>query len=189
MTVGMPSAAVIVIDLQTGMFDGRNIAPIPNGDRLVDRVNAVIGWARRTGRRIAFIRHDAAPGEVLAPGSAGWPLWPAIDRAAVEPVFGKSVGDALSDIGLRDWLADEAIGEIILVGAQSDYCVAATAKGGLARDLAVTVVADAHGTWPAGDDTAPQIVERINAELGDAGAAVVTTASLIAADLAGIDRP
>nr|QQZ49756.1 hypothetical protein JKL49_23550 [Phenylobacterium glaciei] len=46
----------------------------------------------------------------------------------------------------------------------------------------MTVVADAHGTWDYGGETAPQIIARHNAAFAQAGARVVTTADLTGAD-------
>jgi len=62
------TAPIIVIDLQTGMFDGVLEPPAHDSAGLVARVKAVMEWARRTKRRIAFVRHDGAEGDPLAPG-------------------------------------------------------------------------------------------------------------------------
>ena len=68
-------AAVIVIDLQTGMFDGVAEPPIHGADALAQRTQAVMDWGRRTGRPVAFVRHDGPAGDSLAqPGKAGWPV-------------------------------------------------------------------------------------------------------------------
>jgi len=173
-----PSAPVIVIDLQTGMFDGVAEPPIHDAQTLVERARAVIDWARRAGRKVAFVRHDGTPGDPLAPGKPGWPVWPALGQAADEPTFGKSVGDAFSNPAVGDWVAGQGAGEVVLLGAQTEHCVAATVKGALAAGLCVTVVSDAHGTWDFGGETAAQIIARQNAAFADAGAALVTAGEL-----------
>lgn len=172
------SAPVIVIDLQTGMFDGKVEPPIHAADRLVRNARAMIAWARRTGRPVAFVRHDGPPADPLAPGKPGWPVWPALGQAADEPTFSKSVGDAFSNPALGEWVG--GAGEVILLGAQSEHCIAATVKGALSRGLAVTVVADAHGTWDFGGQTAAEIIERENRAFEAAGARVVDVAALTA---------
>ena len=176
-----PDSVVIVIDLQTGMFDGVNEPPINDADGLVERVRVVTTWARRTGRKVAFIRHDGAPGDGLAPGKPGWPVWPALGQAADEPTFSKSVGDSFSNPELGAWVKGAGVDRVILLGAQTDQCVAATVGGALERGLGVTVVADAHGTWDWNGETAAQIIARHNADFAAKGATVVATADLTAA--------
>ncbi|WP_292217467.1 isochorismatase family protein, partial [Mesorhizobium sp.] len=56
-------APLIVIDLQTGMFDGRFEPPIHDAEGIVARARAVIDWARESGRKVAFIRHDGPQGD------------------------------------------------------------------------------------------------------------------------------
>ncbi|MFC3324479.1 hypothetical protein [Mesorhizobium cantuariense] len=48
------NAPLIVIDLQTGMFDGMHEPPIHDASGIVERARAVIDWARRGGRKVAF---------------------------------------------------------------------------------------------------------------------------------------
>jgi nicotinamidase-related amidase len=175
------AAPVVVIDLQTGMFDGAAIPPIHDADGLVARVREVTAWGRRTGRKVAFVRHDSAPGEALAPGKPGWPVWPALGQGADEPTFGKSVGDSFSNPDFARWVAEQGAGEVVLMGAQTDQCVAATVKGALAAGLAVTVVSDAHSTWAHGGETAPQIVARYNGDFAAEGVTVVTAQALVGA--------
>ena len=177
MTQPVPTnSPVIVVDLQTGMFDGLAEPPIHDAERLARNTRAVIAWARRTGRKVAFVRHDGAPDDPLAPGKPGWPVWPALGQSEGEPTFSKNVGDSFSNPALGDWVADAP--QVVLLGACSDQCIAATVKGALARGLGVTVVGDAHSTWPYGGETAAQIIERHNREFDAAGAQVVTTTEL-----------
>ena len=173
-------AVVIVIDLQTGMLDGIAEPPLHDADALIERARAVIGWARRTRRKIAFIRHDGREGDSLAPGAPGWPIWPALGQAEHEPTFAKSVGDAFSNVTLGHWVAEQGAQAVVLLGAQTDECVAATVGGAIEAGLSVTVVCDAHSTvsWTA--ETVPQIIERHNAAFAAAGVNLVTTESLIA---------
>lgn len=171
-----PLAAVIVIDLQTGMFNGVLEPPLKNAETLVPNAKAVIAWARATGRPLAFVRHDGPKGDPLAPGEPGWPVWPELGQAADEPTFGKSVGDAFSNPALGEWVGQA--GEVILLGAQSENCVADTLRSAIARGLKVTVVSDAHGTWDWGGETADQIIARQNEDFAAAGARVVPVEAL-----------
>jgi len=173
-----PNAPVIVIDLQTLMFKAD--PPLWDAAGLEGRVREVIAWARRSGRKVAFVRHNGVPPEPIARGGWGWPVWPGLGQAEDEPTFEKTVGDSFSNQDLVDWVRAQGAGEVILLGAQTDQCVAESTKGALERGLAVTVVADAHSTWDWNGETAAQIVERLNASFAADGARVVPLATLTA---------
>ena len=179
----MPASksALLVIDLQVGMFDGVREPPLDDHERLLTRTKALIAWARERGHAVAFVRHDGAPGDGLAPGAPGWPVEPRLGQKADEPTFAKSVGDAFSRPELAAWLRERGVEDLVLAGAQTDQCVRATLDGALACGFRVTLAADAHGTWPWDGETAPQIIARHNALFADAGAKVVTTAEIVAA--------
>ncbi|RUZ80194.1 isochorismatase family protein [Mesorhizobium sp. M7A.F.Ca.US.006.01.1.1] len=173
------NAPLIVIDLQTGMFDGVHEPPIHDAPDIVERTKAVIDWARRGGRKVAFIRHDGPEGDPLAPDEPGWPVWPALGQAADEPTFAKSVRDAFSNPAFGDWVAGQGAGAVVLLGAQTDFCVAATVKGAIARGLGVTVVSDAHSTLDNASESAEQVIIRHNGEFAEAGVNLVTTKALV----------
>jgi nicotinamidase-related amidase len=180
MSASSPSATapLIVIDLQTGMFDGVHEPSIHDADGIAVRARALIDWARRSGRKIAFVRHDGSEGDPLAPGAPGWHVWPALGQAEDEPTFGKHVGDAFSNVAFDEWVAGQGAGEVVLIGAQTDHCVAATVMGAMAAGLGVTVVSDAHSTMDSVSETAPEIIARHNSEFAKAGVTVVTTDAL-----------
>ncbi|SMF19933.1 Nicotinamidase-related amidase [Xaviernesmea oryzae] len=168
-------APVIVIDLQTGMFDGIVEPPLHDAGRLTERTRTVINWARREGRKVAFVRHDGPPGDPLAPGEPGWPVWPALGQTDGEPTFSKKVGDAFSNPDLGRWIEEQGATEVVLLGAQTDFCVAATVKGAMSSGLQVTVVSDAHSTLDQPDEAAPAIINRYNAQFAEAGVNLVRT--------------
>jgi nicotinamidase-related amidase len=64
-----------------------------------------------------------------------------------------------------------------LLGAQTDFCVAATVKGALSNGFRVTVISDAHSTLDQPDEAASAIINRYNAQFTEAGVNLVTTAS------------
>lgn len=173
-------APLLVIDLQAEMFGEGAIPAMCEAEAIAGRVRALLGWARAEGRPIAFIRHDGPAGDSLAPGEAGWKVWPGLGQREDEPTFAKQVGDAFSNPDLVGWLAGQGAGEVLLLGAQTEHCVAATVRGALERGLAVTVVQDAHGTWDTASETAAGIVARHNAAFAAAGARLVATAALLA---------
>ncbi len=171
-------APLIIVDLQTGMFDGRFDPPIHDADTIAERARRLIDWARRSGRKVAFIRHDGPEGDPLAPGASGWPVWPLLGQADDEPTFGKKVGNAFSNPDLAEWVAGQGARDVVLIGAQTDFCVDATVKGAFAEGLGVTVVSDAHSTLDSDKEKAPDIIARHNEAFETQGARMATTAEL-----------
>jgi nicotinamidase-related amidase len=175
------SAPLIVIDLQTGMFDGAAEPPIHESSAIAERARVLMDWARRNKRPIAFIRHDGPEGDPLAPGESGWPIWPELGQAEDEPTFSKNVADAFSNPALAHWVAGQGADEVVLLGAQTDHCIAGTVKGAMKAGLKVTVVSDAHSTLDTPQESAAEIIARHNAEFAKAGAKLATTRALTGA--------
>jgi nicotinamidase-related amidase len=169
--------AVIVIDLQKGMFEPN---PVFGAQELTERVRSVIDWARQVGHRLCFIRHDSdEKDDPLRPGGPGWEVWSALGQRPSEPTFSKSVGDAFSQPLLVEWLKPAR--HVVLLGAQSEYCVAATTSGALGRGLSVTVVEDAHSTWPSQGRSAEEIIAEQNQNFAKLGAHVVAASAVTGA--------
>lgn len=171
-------APIIIVDLQTGMFDGRVGPPLWDADGIVARVRTILDWARRHDRGIAFIRQNSPPGDQLAPGAQGWPIWPALGQSADEPTFDKTVENSFSVPELGRWVAEQGARDVVVIGAATNHCVKSTVAGAMELGLKVTVVSDAHST--GGRPTAPGIIADHNAAFAAAGARLVTTAELTA---------
>jgi len=171
--------AVLIIDLQTGMMDGAKIPALPDHTQLLEKARALIDWSRAEGHPLIFVRHDGAAGDVLEPGSPGWPLHPALGRREDEPIVSKSVGDAFEETDLAASLRAQGVEALVLAGAQTDECVAATVAGALKHGFKVRVASDAHGTWDWGGETAAQKIARYNVLFAEAGAVVEPTAAVV----------
>ncbi|KAJ3124925.1 Cysteine hydrolase [Physocladia obscura] len=114
------------------------------------------------GAAVCIVRHDDdAAGAALAQAPLG-------QRA-------KSVGNARSNAALGAWVGARPV---LLLGAQSDMCVDATATAVLALGLKVAVVSDAHATVAYFGSTANQIIALHNAKWCDAGAVMVSADAL-----------
>lgn len=87
--------------------------------------------------------------------------------------------DAFSNPAFGDWVDGQGAGAVVLLGAQTDFCVAATVKGAIARGLGVTVVSDAHSTLDNAGESAERVIARHNGEFAAAGVNLVTTKALV----------
>jgi nicotinamidase-related amidase len=82
-----------------------------------------------------------------------------------EPIVHKIYGDAFEDTELDAILRERGVGELLIVGGQTDACIRSTLHGAFARGYDTTLVADAH-TGPdrtaEGGPAAEQIIALTN---------------------------
>lgn len=163
----MPNdTALVVIDVQVGMFDDDD--PVYDGDGLLARIGQLIANARESGVPVIYVQHQSdRPGHPMAYGSPGWRIHPAIAPLPGEPVVAKRTPDSFHETQLGDELVRRGIHKLVVVGIQTENCVDTTCRRACSLGYDVTLVSDAHSTWNTDVLTAPQVIAHHNAVLGD----------------------
>jgi nicotinamidase-related amidase len=172
-------AALLVVDMQRNMFE--STPAVARGMELLSSVSDLIARARAAGAPVIFVRNCGEPGDPDVPGSEGWELSPALPRQSAEPIVDKKKPDAFDGTNLGNLLRGRGVRRLVVAGLQSEFCIAATCRGGHARGYAVTLVEDAHGTYdsPDGGPTAQEIAAREAAELLAEGAVQLLSAARV----------
>lgn len=167
--------ALLVIDTQRGAFDASLVGDwaMPDGDTLIAACQQAVAWARRTGAAVIWVQHHEADGPMKGDGFA---IDPRLQPLPSEPRILKSEPSSFSNTALAPLLAGKR--RVLLAGLQSDCCVRATALAGHAAGQPVTVIADAHHTWPSEGRSANEVRDAINTELAAAGIPLLTLADL-----------
>jgi len=161
----MSSRALVVIDVQVGMFDPAD--PVHDGDRLLARVAALLERARAAGAPVLFVRQDGKPGSPLAPDAPGHAVHPAVAPLAGEVQLRKTTPDSFHGTALDAMLHARGINEVVLCGIQTDLCVDTTCRRAASLGYDVILVRDAHSTWPRLGLDAARIVSHHNDLLCD----------------------
>lgn len=137
--------AVLVIDVQAGLFDGD--LPAFEGDAVIARINETTAKARAAGALVFFIQHDGEPGsEYLAPFTEAWKLHPTLVVRPGDPLICKTTCDAFYRTSLETELRARGVTTLVLTGYATDFCVDSTLRIAVSKDFRVIVVADAHTT-------------------------------------------
>ena len=137
--------AVLVIDVQAGLFCAK--PPPFEAREVVERINSVTARARAAGAAVIFIQHDGQPGgEDVVPFTEGWALHPDLEVRPGELVIRKSTCDAFYGTALEAELRSRGITRVLLMGYATDFCLDATLRSAVSKELEVIVVADAHTT-------------------------------------------
>jgi nicotinamidase-related amidase len=158
------STALLVIDVQQGMIDGFESdwqEALPAIDRLVAK-------ARTQGSTVVFIQHcgqsDSHP---LHRSRPGWALYSGLETRAGDLRVEKTWSDAFRDTDLDAALRERAVSTLVVAGAQTEFCVDATARRSLSLGYDVQLVADGHTTSANGLLDREQIIAHHNQTLAN----------------------
>lgn len=149
-----PQRAVVIIDVQEDYTGTEAKAPFPYKDsaRVIQALNDLASVAARRHVFVIYVRHEfggflgRAFSKIFSHGTAlpGTPGAALDRRLAVgsQPVFTKPTAGAFSSPAFEAFLIEHRVNELFLAGLDAEYCVHATARGGLARGYAVNIISD-----------------------------------------------
>jgi nicotinamidase-related amidase len=148
--------ALLLIDIQEGMF----MEETPyHGDELLANAALLLDRARAAGIPVFHVRHDGGPGDVLEKGTAGWQTHAAVAPRKNEHIIDKAHCSSFVDTGLDAELRGLGIGNLVIAGMQTEYCIDTACRVAHSLGYTVTLVEDAHSTFDSKLLTAPQIIE------------------------------
>lgn len=152
-----PRTALLVVDVQNGV-----VAAAHARDVVVENINDLVAKARHEDVPVVWVRHTD---EFLEPESDVWKIVPELAPLEGDPIVEKKYGDSFEDTTLEDVLAELEVGRLVVVGAQTDFCIRSTLHGAITRGYDATLVSDAHTTEDLSEWGAPppaQVIAHTN---------------------------
>ena len=140
-----PGAVLLTVDVQRGFdqFKGRN------NPALEANVAALHKAWRAAGRPLIHVKHDSVePRSVFRPELPGNAIKPEAAPARGEAVVKKSVHSAFIGTDLEGRLRQMGARTLVVLGIQTNYCVATTARMAGNLGYRTFVVGDACATFP-----------------------------------------
>jgi nicotinamidase-related amidase len=143
-----PNTALIVIDLQKGIADGKFIHPIRD---IIDRTRALIRVFRAKNLPIALVNVAGRPPGRTEQGprgnlsfSEGWTdLLPQLDRQSSDIVVTKRSWGAFATTDLEGQLKARGVTQVVVTGVVTSTGVEATARQAYEQGFNVTLALDA----------------------------------------------
>ena len=183
-----PQRALIVVDVQNEYFDGPLEVRYPAPSDALANITAAIDAAEAHDVPVVVVTHTYPAGSpVFAENSDGWQLHPDL-QARSHPGWkrvSKSVSSALAADGLAQWIRDNGVDTVSIVGFMTNNCDLATAAHAETLGLSAEVLSDATGAInlanAAGTITAEELHRTLMVLLHSNLAAVATTADWMAA--------
>ena len=191
-----PHRALVIVDVQQEYFDGPLAVQYPPVRDSLARITAAIDAATAAGAPVVVVQHtsgDDAP--VFNPTTPGFALHPDIEqrRTASWKAVTKQFGSVFAGTDLVDWLRENAIDTVTLVGYMTNNCIIASAAEAETHGIAVEVLSDATGAISianaAGQVDARTVHETLMAVLHSNFAAVADTDAWAQALEAGAALP
>jgi nicotinamidase-related amidase len=142
-----PNTALLVVDAQNAALERAH-----ERDTVVANVGSLVERARRERVPVVWVQHSD---DQLARGSDAWQIVSELTPGDAEPLVEKNYGDSFEDTTLETVLSGLGVGRLVVVGAQTDWCVRSTLHGAFVRGYDATLVGDAHTTEDQTDSGAP----------------------------------
>jgi nicotinamidase-related amidase len=133
-----PNTALLIVDAQNGALERAY-----ERDVVVANVGGLVERAREQGVPVIWVQHSD---EDVPRESHAWHIVAELAPGDAEPLVEKNYGDSFEDTTLESVLCGLGVGRLVVVGAQTDWCVRATLHGAVARGYDTTLVSDAHTT-------------------------------------------
>ena len=181
-----PKRALIVIDVQNEYVSGNLPIEYPPVQDSLANIGVAMDAAQAAGIPIVVVQHDedeSAP--IFAKGSNGWELHPVVASRTRNHLINKNMASAFANTDFAQWLAENNIDTLAIVGYMTHNCDASTILHAKHAGFAVEFLADANGSLPylndAGGATAEEIHRVFSVVFHTNFAAVIDTAGWVAA--------
>jgi nicotinamidase-related amidase len=159
--------ALIIVDLQLGVFQSTLIPPVSGAKELLSNVGKLIAKARSASVPIIFVQHNGGSGHPLEYQTSGWHIHPAIAPTDHDIRIQKSTPDSFHNTQLQNELESRHIRTLVIAGIQTEFCVDTTCRRAFSLGYEVTLAKDAHSTWDTESLSAQQIIAHHNGILGE----------------------
>ena len=127
---------LVVVDVQVGVM-----REAWDAARAIGNMARAVARARAQGVPVIWVQHS---NQELVQGSPQWQWVQELVPAAGEPLIHKRFNSAFEQTALDEALARLGATHIVLAGAETNWCIRATAYGALDRGYDLTLVDDAH---------------------------------------------
>jgi nicotinamidase-related amidase len=131
-------SALVVVDVQVGVM-----ASSWEASRVVANLARAVEHARSSGVPVVWVQHES---DELPRDSASWQLVPELQPRSGEKRVYKRFPSSFEGTDLESSLHDQGTTHVVLAGAQTNWCIRATAYAALDRGYDLTLVKDAHTT-------------------------------------------
>ena len=150
---------LVIVDVQV-----RVMAEAWEAPRVITNIALAVERARSQGVPVLWVQHE---NDEMPHGSPQWQWVPELRPAPGEPLIRKRFNSGFEQTPLEAELGRLGATHITLAGAETNWCIRATAYGAIERGYDLTLVKDGHTAIPMQleDGTsveAPHVIDDLN---------------------------
>lgn len=150
---------LLIVDVQV-----RVMAEAWEAPRVIANIARTVERAREQGVPVLWVQHES---DEMPHGSAQWQWVPELRPAPGEPLIRKCFNSGFEETMLDAELGRLGATHITLAGAETNWCIRATAYGALERGYDLTLVQDGHTANSMALDNgvsieAPRVIDDLN---------------------------
>ncbi len=181
----MANRALVVVDVQNEYVTGTMPITFPNVTESLANVGRAMDASAAHQLPIAVIQHrGSASSPIFAADSDGYQLCDVVATRPFDLRLDKEYPSSFTGTVLEDWLRENDVDTIVVVGFMTQLCVESTIRDAVHRGFDAELLADAAGTLDlanqSGRRSACDIHETVCVVLQSEFAAVTTTDAWIA---------
>ncbi|CNL84106.1 cysteine hydrolase family protein [Yersinia enterocolitica] len=136
--------ALLIIDMQMEMQHRIESGKEHVNTDVPEKIAQLSAAFRQRGLPVVHIRHaEKNPQSPFNPNAVGYAPMPCAQAVADEPVFVKTTSSGFASTDLANYLRDNGIDDLVVVGAVAGFCVNSTVRAGSDLGFNMTVVKDA----------------------------------------------
>ncbi|WP_225000028.1 cysteine hydrolase family protein [Cesiribacter sp. SM1] len=142
------ATALLLIDVQQGFYNESYWGGNRNNPGAEANISKLLTHWRMQGLPVIHVKHDSVnPASPLHPSSTGNNFMDCALPQAGEPLFPKQVNSAFIGTRLQEYLDENGITSLLIVGLITNHCVSTTARMAANFGYEVCVAEDATATF------------------------------------------
>ena len=136
----MRKRCLLIIDVQTALTSQYPV----DENKMIEHIRKLIRVCHNQHLEIVYVRHHD---EELILNSDGWQIDSRITPRQDDKIFEKEYNSAFKNTGLKQYLEEKKIKNLILVGMQTEYCIDVTCKVAFEYGFKIVIPEDAISTY------------------------------------------
>lgn len=190
-----PHRALVIVDAQIEYFEGPLQVQYPPENESLAGIVRAAKIANAANIPVVVVQHSELDGSpIFATESTGWLLHPEVEAVVVGAKrVEKQVSSVFAGTGLGEWLGNNGIDTVTIVGYMANNCDLASIIDAETLGFAAEILSDATGSIhlanEAGDISAKNLHDMLMVLLQSSLAAVATTEVWSKAVASGVGLP